>query len=53
MRVKVDPAGKVYSAGLQASHVLSSLAAANGLVDVPANTTLAAGTAVTVLRWDC
>ena len=53
MRVKVDPAGKVQSAGLQASHVLSSLAAANGLVDVPANTTLAAGSAVTVLRWDC
>jgi molybdopterin molybdotransferase len=52
MRVKVDPAGKVYSAGLQASHVLSSLAAANGLVDVPPATTLAAGSAVTVLRWE-
>ena len=52
MRVKVDPAGKVRSAGIQASHVLSSLAAANGLVDVPANTTLPAGTAVSVLRWE-
>jgi molybdopterin molybdotransferase len=53
MRVKVDSAGKVYSTGIQASHVLSSLAAANGLVDVPAHTTLAAGSAVAVLRWDC
>jgi molybdopterin molybdotransferase len=53
MRVKVNPAGKVQSAGLQASHVLSSLAAANGLVDVPAHTALAAGSTVTVLRWDC
>ncbi len=52
MRVKVDPAGKVCSAGLQASHVLSSLAAANGLLDVPAATTLAAGTEVIVLRWE-
>jgi molybdopterin molybdotransferase len=53
MRVKVDPTGMVQLAGLQASHALSSLAAANGLVDVPAHTTVAAGTTVTVLRWDC
>ena len=53
VRVKVDTNGKVQSAGLQASHLLSSLAAANGLVDVPAQTTLAAGSAVTVMRWDC
>jgi len=52
MRVKVEPTGKVRSAGIQASHVLSSLAAANGLVDVPAQTTLTAGSAVTVLRWE-
>ena len=52
MRVSVDPAGKVRSAGRQASHALSSMAVANGLVDVPPNTTLAAGTAVAVLRWD-
>src|SRR5207244_11804705 len=36
MRVKVDRDGKVFSAGIQASHVLRSLAAANGLLDVPA-----------------
>jgi molybdopterin molybdotransferase len=52
MRVKVDPAGKVYSAGAQASHVLSSVAAANGLVEVPAYATLIAGAAVSVLRWE-
>ena len=52
MRVRLDPAGKVHSAGVQASHILSSMAAANGLVDVPPNTTLAAGAAVPVLFWD-
>jgi molybdopterin biosynthesis enzyme len=52
MRVKVDPVGNICSAGIQASHVLSSVASANGLVDVPANMTLIAGTAVRVLRWD-
>ena len=53
MRVNVDSAGKVHSTGIQASHVLSSMAAANGLVDVPAGATLPAGSAVTVLRWGC
>jgi molybdopterin molybdotransferase len=52
MRVKVDPSGEIHTTGTQASHVLSSLAAANGLVDVPPHTTLAAGTAVSVLRWE-
>ena len=52
MRVTVDAAGGVRSAGIQASHVLSAVAAANGLVDVPPNTTLAAGTAVRVFRWE-
>ncbi len=52
IRVKVDPAGKVHSAGIQASHVLSSVAAANGLLDVPPNTTLPEGTPVIVRRWD-
>lgn len=51
MRVHLDPSGEVRSAGTQASHVLSSLAAANGLVDVPPNTTLQKGASVTVLRW--
>jgi molybdopterin molybdotransferase len=52
MRVRIASDGKVLSAGVQASHILSSLAAANGLVDVPAQTTFAAGTTVDILRWD-
>jgi molybdopterin molybdotransferase len=52
MRVRIATDGKVLSAGVQASHVLSSLAAADGLVDVPARTTLAAGTTVQVLLWE-
>jgi molybdopterin molybdotransferase len=52
MRVAVDDAGRVRSAGAQASHILSSLAGANGLVDVPPNASLSAGTMVPVLRWD-
>lgn len=52
VRVRLDAAGRVFSAGRQASHALRSLAAANGLVDVPPHTTLAAGTRVAVLRWD-
>ena len=52
MRVRVDRDGKVFSAGVQASHMLSSLATANGLVDVPPEVALPAGTAVSVMRWD-
>lgn len=52
LRVRGDGAGRVYSAGAQASHVLSSLAHASGLVEVPPQTTLAAGTMVTVWRWE-
>ncbi|HEX4265285.1 MAG TPA: gephyrin-like molybdotransferase Glp [Verrucomicrobiae bacterium] len=52
MRVAVDEKGGVRSAGTQASHVLSSLALANGLVDVPPETTLSAGMTVQVLRWE-
>jgi molybdopterin molybdotransferase len=52
IRVKIDAAGNVSPAGIQASHILSSLAAANGLVDVPPQRTLPSGTAVQVMRWD-
>jgi molybdopterin molybdotransferase len=52
MRVAMDASGKVHSAGAQASHALSSLAAANGLVDVPPESTLPAGSNVRVLRWE-
>jgi molybdopterin molybdotransferase len=52
MRVKVDSTGKVRSAGIQASHVLSSLAAANGLIDMPPCSSLVTGSPVSVLRWE-
>jgi len=52
MRIKMDEAANVRSAGLRGSHMLSSLATANGLVDVPPRTTLTAGTAVPVMRWE-
>jgi molybdopterin molybdotransferase len=51
MRVVIDPSGKVRSAGAQASHLLSSLAIANGLLDLPPRTALAFGASVPVLRW--
>jgi len=51
VRVRVDDDGSVRSAGIQASHILSSVAAANGLVDLPPKTTLPAGTLVKVLLW--
>ncbi|HYV26634.1 MAG TPA: gephyrin-like molybdotransferase Glp [Candidatus Eisenbacteria bacterium] len=52
MRVKVDATGKVASAGLQASHALSSMAGANALLDIPPKTNLPAGQPVPVLRWE-
>lgn len=50
VRVILNRAGQVHRAGVQASHALSPLAAATGLVDVPPRTTLAAGDTVRVLR---
>jgi molybdopterin molybdotransferase len=51
MRVRVDSAGRVHSAGAQGSHLLNSLASADGLVDVAPQTTLAKGATVPVLWW--
>jgi len=51
VRVTLDQRGTVRSAGAQASHILSSFAAATGLVDVPPRTVLQAGTRVQVIRW--
>jgi molybdopterin molybdotransferase len=50
-RVVLDAGGQVRSAGSQASHILSSMARANGLVDVPPGTMWPAGMLVAVLRW--
>jgi molybdopterin molybdotransferase len=52
MRVTLDERGNARSAGQQSSHILSATARANGLVDVPPNTTLPAGSLVSVLCWD-
>jgi molybdopterin molybdotransferase len=52
LRVRIDGAGKVWSAGAQASHMLSSLGVANGLLDLPPQVAFAAGTTVTVLTWE-
>jgi molybdopterin molybdotransferase len=52
VRVVLDAGGQVRSAGSQASHILSSMACANGLVDVPPGTTWPAGKWVAVLRWN-
>lgn len=52
VRVVMSDQGKVSLAGLQGSHMLGSLASANGMVNVAAETTLPAGSAVTVMRWD-
>jgi len=52
MRVVQNAAGGVRSVGTQASHLLSSIANANGLVDVPPRTTFPSGATVSVLRWD-
>lgn len=51
-RVIVDAEGRVRSAGIQNSHILSSLAAANGLLDIPPQTNLSADATVRVMRWD-
>lgn len=50
VRVRTGADGKIFSAGKQASHALSSLAAADGLLDVPPRTTFSDGSRVDVLR---
>jgi molybdopterin molybdotransferase len=52
MRVTLDARGGARSAGNQSSHILSSLAQSAGLVDVPPQTTMAAGTIVQLIPWD-
>lgn len=52
MRVHVDASGSVRPVGLQASHAVGPLRRANALVDVAADSSLTAGSPVSVLRWD-
>lgn len=49
MRVRLTADGKIFSSGKQASHALSSLAAANALIAVPPKTQWVAGQTVTAL----
>ena len=51
MRVFVDSEGKAHPAGLQASHAVGPMGRANGLVDVPPESTLPEDTTVQVIRW--
>ncbi len=51
VRVMTDRDGRVRPSGPQASHLLRSLAAADGLVDLPAGATFEAGRIVPVIRW--
>jgi molybdopterin molybdotransferase len=50
LRVKVEADGSVRPAGIQASHIQSALAAANGLLEVPPQTDWPAGRTV-VVEW--
>jgi molybdopterin molybdotransferase len=50
MRVRLDSEGGASLSGLQASHALSSLAAANALIDVPPGGVIERGARVQVLR---
>jgi len=52
MRVIWESTGEIRPAGAQESHVLGSLATARGLVDVPPQTSLPAGTSVLVRVWE-
>jgi len=50
MRVCIDGEGRAHLSGLQASHALASLAAANALLDVPPGTVIRPGAQVRVIR---
>ncbi len=52
VRVRRRPDGALVPSGIQASHRLVSLAAADGIVDVPPRTTLQSGTRVEVHYWN-
>jgi molybdopterin molybdotransferase len=51
LRVRTTASGGIVSSGIQASHILSALTGADGLVEVPPQTTLPAGSRVSVIDW--
>jgi len=52
IRETLGESGQVRPAGLQQSHAMKSLAAGDGLIDLPAGAVFAAGSIVSVLHWD-
>ncbi len=52
LRVEFTPEGEIKSAGNQASHSFSSLARAEGLLDLEPNSTVEPGASIRVLVWD-
>ncbi len=52
MRARLDESGQARLAGPQASHFLGALAGADGLLDVPASTTIAPGTEAAFLGFE-
>ncbi len=52
VRVRLDATGNARSSGVQSSHILSSLAQANALLDLPPKSHFAAGQAVSIIRWE-
>ena len=52
VRVRIDESGMVHPTGTQASHILNSLAAANGLVDLPPQAKLSPGDKTPVLLFE-
>ena len=52
MRVRLDESGQARLAGSQASHVLGSLAGADGLLDVPPSTTISPGEPAMFIGFD-
>jgi molybdopterin molybdotransferase len=51
VRVRTTASGGIVSSGIQASHILSALTGADGLVEVPPRTTWSAGSRVSVIDW--
>lgn len=52
VRVTVDTKGDIRLSGTQASHILTGLGKANGLVEVPPQSVIEQGTIVPVFRWN-
>lgn len=52
MRISIDADGNARPTGIQASHILSSLAKADSLLDVPPRTELPQGSMVRVIQWN-